>query len=158
LLPGRAVTHAAGKRGAVSSGCTPSRPKRVPSGPAQLVSAAPRGCTRPRPPPRREFRYKMEKHSPARRHYKGTSGRSTRVAARGCAGCDTAGTKPAPEVPVMGPQLRTVLGKLQRLAGRDPAGPLTDAELLGRYQQRRDEAAFEALVWRHGPMVLGVCR
>jgi RNA polymerase sigma factor (sigma-70 family) len=58
----------------------------------------------------------------------------------------------------MGPQLRTVLSKLQQLAGRDPAGPLTDAELLRRYQERRDEAAFESLVWRHGGMVLGVCR
>jgi RNA polymerase sigma factor (sigma-70 family) len=35
---------------------------------------------------------------------------------------------------------------------------LTDAQLLERYVARRDEAAFEALVRRHGPMVLGVCR
>src|SRR5262245_22421631 len=33
-----------------------------------------------------------------------------------------------------------------------------DAELLHRYAAGRDEAAFEALVRRHGPMVLGVCR
>src|SRR5262249_28321127 len=33
-----------------------------------------------------------------------------------------------------------------------------DGELLGRYVARRDEAAFEALLRRHGPMVLGVCR
>src|SRR5438309_4527587 len=38
------------------------------------------------------------------------------------------------------------------------AGALSDAELLGRYISRRDEAAFAALVRRHGPMVLGVCR
>src|SRR5262249_14892382 len=31
-------------------------------------------------------------------------------------------------------------------------------ELLGRYLQRRDGDAFEALLARHGPMVLGVCR
>jgi RNA polymerase sigma factor (sigma-70 family) len=31
-------------------------------------------------------------------------------------------------------------------------------QLLERYLERRDEAAFEALVTRHGPMVLGVCR
>src|SRR5919199_40464 len=37
-------------------------------------------------------------------------------------------------------------------------GGLTDADLVGRYLGRRDEAAFEALVRRHGPMVLGVCR
>jgi RNA polymerase sigma factor (sigma-70 family) len=35
---------------------------------------------------------------------------------------------------------------------------LSDAELLERFTQRRDEAAFEALVNRHGPMVEGVCR
>jgi RNA polymerase sigma factor (sigma-70 family) len=39
----------------------------------------------------------------------------------------------------------------------DPAG-VSDAELLARFQSRGDEAAFELLVWRHGPMVLGVCR
>ncbi len=33
-----------------------------------------------------------------------------------------------------------------------------DAELLGRFVAHRDERAFEALVRRHGPMVLGVCR
>jgi RNA polymerase sigma factor (sigma-70 family) len=40
---------------------------------------------------------------------------------------------------------------------REDSG-LTDAELLECYVARRDEAAFEALVRRHGPMVLGVCR
>jgi RNA polymerase sigma factor (sigma-70 family) len=36
---------------------------------------------------------------------------------------------------------------------------LTDAELLDRFLRRRDDgASFEALVARHGPMVLGVCR
>jgi RNA polymerase sigma factor (sigma-70 family) len=39
----------------------------------------------------------------------------------------------------------------------DGAGP-TDRELLEQYVACRDEAAFEALVLRHGPMVLGVCR
>ncbi len=36
--------------------------------------------------------------------------------------------------------------------------PKTDAELLGDFVSRQDEAAFAALVRRHGPMVLGVCR
>jgi RNA polymerase sigma factor (sigma-70 family) len=35
---------------------------------------------------------------------------------------------------------------------------LTDAQLLACFAERRDAAAFEALVRRHGPMVLGTCR
>jgi RNA polymerase sigma factor (sigma-70 family) len=35
---------------------------------------------------------------------------------------------------------------------------LSEAELLARYLSRGDERAFEALVSRHAPMVLGVCR
>ncbi len=35
---------------------------------------------------------------------------------------------------------------------------LPDADLLARFAQLRDEAAFELLVWRHQRMVLGVCR
>src|SRR5262249_30017333 len=33
-----------------------------------------------------------------------------------------------------------------------------DDELLGRFAEARDEAAFTALLERHGSMVLGVCR
>ncbi|HEX5272296.1 MAG TPA: sigma-70 family RNA polymerase sigma factor, partial [Gemmataceae bacterium] len=36
--------------------------------------------------------------------------------------------------------------------------PLGDAELLGRFVERRDETALAVLVKRHGPMVWGVCR
>ncbi len=35
---------------------------------------------------------------------------------------------------------------------------LPDGELLERFLRGRDEAAFTALVERHGPMVLGTCR
>ena len=49
--------------------------------------------------------------------------------------------------------LRRVLERL-RLAD----GGLTDGQLLGSFVDCRDEAAFEALVRRHGAMVLGVCR
>jgi RNA polymerase sigma factor (sigma-70 family) len=34
---------------------------------------------------------------------------------------------------------------------------LTDAQLLERFLQQRDAAAFEMLMRRHGPMVFGVC-
>jgi RNA polymerase sigma factor (sigma-70 family) len=39
-----------------------------------------------------------------------------------------------------------------------PSNGLTDAQLLTRFVADRDEGAFAALVRRHGPMVLGVCR
>ncbi len=41
-----------------------------------------------------------------------------------------------------------------RAAGEEPG----DCELLQRFTASRDEDAFGALVARHGPMVLGVCR
>ena len=41
--------------------------------------------------------------------------------------------------------------------GRSIAG-VSEWQLLRRYLDRRDEVAFEAIVSRHGPMVLGVCR
>jgi RNA polymerase sigma factor (sigma-70 family) len=40
---------------------------------------------------------------------------------------------------------------------RDGAG-IPDGQLLESFIQHQDDAAFEALVRRHGPMVLGVCR
>ncbi len=53
-------------------------------------------------------------------------------------------------------------GELFRDIGRlyedGPLFGLNDNQLLERYLGRRDDAAFEALVRRHGPMVLGVCR
>ncbi len=55
-------------------------------------------------------------------------------------------------------QLRTVVGNLRRVISPHPSGPITDAQLLERYRTLRDELAFEMLVWRHGSMVLNVCR
>src|SRR5262249_52311816 len=37
------------------------------------------------------------------------------------------------------------------------AGDVADAQLLETFISRKDEAAFAALVQRHGPMVWGVC-
>jgi RNA polymerase sigma factor (sigma-70 family) len=53
--------------------------------------------------------------------------------------------------------VHTLLRRLCRAVGPDP-GTVPDAELVRRYVASRDAAAFETLVWRHGPMVLGVCR
>ncbi|HKB41648.1 MAG TPA: RNA polymerase sigma factor, partial [Gemmataceae bacterium] len=43
-------------------------------------------------------------------------------------------------------------------AARPDATQLADVELVRRFAQGRDPAAFELLLWRHGPMVWGVCR
>jgi RNA polymerase sigma factor (sigma-70 family) len=60
-----------------------------------------------------------------------------------------------------------LLREVRRLFGAGGVAGLSDAQLLERFRARsgaageaaRDaEAAFEALVARHGPMVLGVCR
>src|SRR5436305_1201857 len=45
-----------------------------------------------------------------------------------------------------------------RLFGAGTPAGLSDGQLLDRFLARRDEAAFEALVERHGPMVLATCR
>jgi RNA polymerase sigma factor (sigma-70 family) len=51
-----------------------------------------------------------------------------------------------------------VLHHLRRLAGSPPAAQPPDAHLLERFTEHHDEAAFTALVRRHGAMVLNVCR
>src|SRR5262245_41288865 len=47
-----------------------------------------------------------------------------------------------------------LLHHVRRLAG----GLTPDDRLLADFLARRDEAAFAALVGRHGPMVLNLCR
>jgi RNA polymerase sigma factor (sigma-70 family) len=47
---------------------------------------------------------------------------------------------------------------LHRLFGLPRGHDSSDAQLLERFVAEQDEAAFERLVWRHGPTVLGVCR
>jgi RNA polymerase sigma factor (sigma-70 family) len=47
---------------------------------------------------------------------------------------------------------------LRRLTAAAEQGGQPDRQLLERFAAAHDEAAFEALVRRHGPMVLGVCR
>ena len=54
-------------------------------------------------------------------------------------------------------QMSAVVQELRRVVLRHDEAGLTDGQLLERYISRRDEAALEALVQRHGPMVWGVC-
>jgi RNA polymerase sigma-70 factor (ECF subfamily) len=54
--------------------------------------------------------------------------------------------------------MKIVSRDLRTLFSVGAVGLLSDGQLLGRFAARREEAAFEALVRRHGPMVWGVCR
>ncbi|MGP0062339.1 MAG: RNA polymerase sigma factor [Isosphaeraceae bacterium] len=47
---------------------------------------------------------------------------------------------------------------LGRIFRGETVSGLSEWQLLERYLEQRDELAFEAIVSRHGPMVLGVCR
>ncbi len=51
-----------------------------------------------------------------------------------------------------------LLDQLRQAARRSADERLSDGQLLERFILCRDEAAFTALVRRHGPMVFGVCR
>jgi DNA-directed RNA polymerase specialized sigma24 family protein len=53
-------------------------------------------------------------------------------------------------------EMRTLVKTIRRAVST--AGEQTDAQLMRCFVASRDEEAFEALVLRHGPMVLGVCR
>src|SRR6516225_6420449 len=57
----------------------------------------------------------------------------------------------------MATKLDKVLAHLRSIL-TPPEGVSTDGQLLARFVATRDEASFAALVRRHGPMVLGVCR
>jgi RNA polymerase sigma factor (sigma-70 family) len=54
--------------------------------------------------------------------------------------------------------LQDFIRRLCRARSVTEDGHLTDAQLLERFATGRDEAAFEVLVWRHGPLVLNVAR
>jgi RNA polymerase sigma factor (sigma-70 family) len=54
--------------------------------------------------------------------------------------------------------MKAVFQHLRKAVRRGEVEGITDGQLLKRFLDGRDERAFEALVLRHGPMVLGVCR
>lgn len=47
---------------------------------------------------------------------------------------------------------------LRRIVFRADGAEMPDGQLLEAFISHRDAAAFEALVRRHGPMVLNICR
>ena len=55
-------------------------------------------------------------------------------------------------------QHNTMLADLGTLFSEGCATSLSERKLLDRFLSNGDEAAFEAILRRHGPMVLGVCR
>ncbi|MDY3551179.1 RNA polymerase sigma factor [Gemmata sp. JC717] len=55
-------------------------------------------------------------------------------------------------------QLSSLVHHLNRTVANDRLAQLADGELLQRFAADRDAAAFETLIWRHGPMVRDVCR
>ena len=52
--------------------------------------------------------------------------------------------------------LQPLIRRLLRTVGGD--GDLSDRQLLERFVNLKDEAAFETIVWRYGRMILGTCR
>jgi RNA polymerase sigma factor (sigma-70 family) len=55
-------------------------------------------------------------------------------------------------------QWGVVLRHVQRLFQGESVAGLSEGQLLERFASTRDEVAFGAILARHGPMVLGVCR
>jgi RNA polymerase sigma factor (sigma-70 family) len=55
-------------------------------------------------------------------------------------------------------QVDTLLRHIHKLAANRPKQQWSDRQLLDDFSARREEGAFAALVARHGPMVLRVCR
>ena len=51
-----------------------------------------------------------------------------------------------------------ILASVRRVEEDDRTFPQSDQDLLAAFTSRRDPVAFDALLRRHGPMVLDVCR
>src|SRR5438105_3986596 len=55
-------------------------------------------------------------------------------------------------------QLDLVLEHIRKMVAAESATSLSDRILLERFANQREEIVFEALLRRHGPLVLAVCR
>jgi RNA polymerase sigma factor (sigma-70 family) len=55
-------------------------------------------------------------------------------------------------------QIPEILRYVRKLVHAEPCGDVIDRDLLQRFANGHEEPAFEALVQRHGPMVLGLCQ
>src|SRR5262249_37815650 len=67
-------------------------------------------------------------------------------------------TTPARATNMTATQAHAVLRHLREFVATEGTGALTDRQLLEQFTTRHEEAAFAALVRRHAPLVLGVCR
>src|SRR5262249_13027767 len=54
--------------------------------------------------------------------------------------------------------LHAVIQRVRRMVLFREAGSRSDEQLLDSFVSRGEEAAFEAIMRRHGPMVMGVCQ
>src|SRR5262249_26286401 len=54
-------------------------------------------------------------------------------------------------------QLVKVVERLRNVATQQDVSGMADGHLMQRYVRQRADAAVEAVVRRHGPMVMGVC-
>jgi hypothetical protein len=54
--------------------------------------------------------------------------------------------------------LSPVLRYIRKIVDGPSSDLVADSQLLDRFVSRQNETAFTALVERHGPMVMGICR
>ena len=54
--------------------------------------------------------------------------------------------------------LHPLVDRVLQMVGRQRGPGVRDSQLLERFINLKDETAFETILWRHGPMVLGLCR
>lgn len=60
--------------------------------------------------------------------------------------------------PMTNGRLSPIIQHLRRVVRPAETAGISDAQLLERFVVQGDAAAFELLLWRHGPMVWGLCR